>query len=75
METSILRCLLNEYLSGVANVVFAHSGTIAKILSDKMHLLLGVPDDQPDHANRAIARAWALDEYGGYYAAAGNKRK
>jgi adenylate cyclase len=67
LETSILRTVLKEYLSGMADVVFKHDGTIAKILGDKMHMLFGVTDIQPDHASRAIACALALDEYAQHF--------
>ena len=55
--------LLNDYLVGMADVVFAHDGTVAKIVGDAMHVLFGAPGEQPDHAARAVACALALDEF------------
>ncbi len=63
LEPSVLGPLLNTYLTGMTNIVFAHDGTVAKIVGDALHVLFGAPGEQPDHAARAIACAQALDEY------------
>ena len=63
LEPSVLGPLLNEYLSGITDVVFAHDGTVAKIVGDALHVLFGAPGEQPDHADRAVACALAMDEY------------
>ncbi len=53
--------LLSGYLEGMTEIVFAHEGTVAKIIGDAIHVLFGAPADQPDAASRAIACALALD--------------
>jgi adenylate cyclase len=63
LEPSILGPLLNDYLSGMTDIVFAHDGTVAKIVGDALHVLFGAPGEQPDHAARTIACALALDEF------------
>jgi len=63
LEPSVLGPLLNEYLTGMTEIVFAHDGTVAKIVGDALHVLCGAPGEQPDHAARAVACALALDEY------------
>ena len=63
MEPSVLGPLLNEYLTGMTDIVFAQDGTVAKIVGDALHVLFGAPGEQPDHADRAVACALALDEY------------
>ncbi len=63
LEPDVLGPLLNEYLTGMTDVVFAHDGTVAKIVGDALHILFGAPGEQPDHATRAVACALALDEY------------
>jgi adenylate cyclase len=55
--------LLNEYLTGMTDIVFAHDGTVAKIVGDALHVLFGAPGEQPDHAARAVACALALDQH------------
>jgi adenylate cyclase len=63
LDPSVLGPLLNEYLTGMTDIVFAHDGTVAKIVGDALHVLFGAPGEQPDHATRAVACALALDEY------------
>jgi len=61
LEPGVLGPLLNDYVAGMADIVFAHEGTLAKIIGDALHVLFGAPGEQPDHAARAIACALALD--------------
>lgn len=63
LEPEVLGPLLNEYLMGMTDIVFAHDGTVAKIIGDALHVLFGAPGDQPDHATRAVICSLALDEY------------
>jgi adenylate cyclase len=63
IEPSVLGMLLNEYVSGMTEIVFAHDGTVAKIVGDALHILFGAPEEQPDHAARAVACALDLDDY------------
>jgi len=63
LEPSVLGPLLNDYLSGMTDIVFAHDGTVAKIVGDAMHVLFGAPGEQPDHAARTVNCALALDEF------------
>ncbi len=63
LEPSVLGTLLNEYVSGMTDIVFAHDGTVAKIVGDALHVLFGAPGEQPDHAARAVACALDLDQY------------
>ena len=63
LDPSVLGPLLNEYLTGMTDIVFAHDGTVAKIVGDALHVLFGAPGEQSDHAARAVACALALDQY------------
>ncbi len=63
LEAASLAALLNAYFAGMTDIVFAHHGTVAKVMGDAMLLLFGAPDDQPDHAARAVACALALDAF------------
>jgi len=63
LEPSVLGPLLNEYLAGMTDIVFANDGTVAKIVGDALHILFGAPGEQPDHATRAVACALSLDEF------------
>jgi len=55
--------LLNEYVGGMTDVVFAHEGTVAKIIGDAIQVLFNAPGDQPDYATRAVACAHELDAW------------
>ena len=61
LDPGQLTSLLSGYLEGMTEIVFAHEGTVAKIIGDAIHVLFGAPGDQPDAASRAIACALALD--------------
>jgi adenylate cyclase len=63
LEPGLLGPLLNDYLTGMTDIVFTHDGTVAKIVGDALHVLFGAPGEQPDHANRAVACALAMDQY------------
>ena len=63
IEPSALSELLNDYLTGMTDIVFAHEGTVAKIIGDALHVLFGAPGDQTDHAARAVACALDLDVF------------
>jgi class 3 adenylate cyclase len=53
--------LLNEYVAGMTDVVFAHEGTVAKVIGDALEVLFNAPSDQPDYATRAVSCAQELD--------------
>jgi class 3 adenylate cyclase len=59
----LLGALLNEYVGGMTDVVFAHEGTVAKVIGDALQILFNAPGDQPDYATRAIACAHDLDAW------------
>src|SRR5277367_5579592 len=62
-----LASLLSGYLEAMTEIVFAHEGTVAKIIGDAIHVLFGAPVDQPNAASRAIACALALDTHAEQY--------
>jgi adenylate cyclase len=62
-EPDVLSALLNEYVGGMTEIVFAHEGTVAKVMGDGMQILFNAPGDQPDHATRAVACALDLDAW------------
>jgi class 3 adenylate cyclase len=59
----VLGELLNEYVGGMTEVVFAHEGTVAKVIGDAIQVLFNAPGDQPDYAARAVGCALALDAW------------
>jgi adenylate cyclase len=75
LEPDVLGTLLNEYVSGMTDIVFAHDGTVAKIVGDALHVLFGAPGEQPDHAARAVACALDLDQYAQQFCGRWHKKK
>src|ERR1700712_3851590 len=59
----VLSALLNEYMAGMIDTVFAHEGTVAKIIGDAIQILFNAPGDQPDYATRAVSCAHDLDAW------------
>lgn len=74
LEPDVLRPLLNDYLTGMTDIVFAYDGTVAKIVGDALHVLFGAPGEQLDHADRAVNCALALDEYAQSFRERWNKK-
>jgi class 3 adenylate cyclase/CHASE2 domain-containing sensor protein len=52
--------LLNAYLEAMIPVVESHGGMIDKYIGDGIMVIFGAPDDQPDHARRAVEAAVAM---------------
>jgi adenylate cyclase len=69
-----LGALLNEYVGGMTEVVFAHEGTVAKIIGDAIQVLFNAPGDQPDYATRAVACAHDLDAWAEEFSARWKER-
>ena len=63
LSAEALAALLNRYLDGLSRVVLAHDGTLDKFVGDAVVAFFGAPADQPDHADRAVACAAALDRF------------
>lgn len=55
-----LAAILAKHLAGMAEVVLAHGGTIDKFAGDAVMAVFGAPDPLPDHAERALRCAAAM---------------
>ncbi len=55
--------LVNHYLEEACDIVIQHGGTIDKIVGDALHVMFNAPLLQPDHAQRAVECALALDRW------------
>lgn len=52
--------MLNHYLGAMTDVVVEYGGTIDEFIGDAILVIFGAPVDRPDHADRAVACALAM---------------
>ncbi len=52
--------LLNHYFPVMADIVFRHNGTLEKYIGDALMAIWGVPEPQPDDADRALETAFEM---------------
>lgn len=55
--------LLQDYLDGMVEIALEHDGAIDKFIGDAVMVFFGAPTDQPDHAEKAVRCALALDRF------------
>jgi len=58
-----LAALLNTYFEGLCDAVIAQGGLVVSFMGDGMLALFGAPLAQPDHADRAVRAALAIDAF------------
>jgi adenylate cyclase len=69
-----LTALSNEYFAGVGAAIFAEAGYINEFMGDGVLAFFGAPQEQPDHADRAVAAALGIAEFGARFSAAQRAR-
>jgi adenylate cyclase len=57
MTASDVQSMLNDYFGRMVEIVFRHGGTIDKFMGDGLMVFFGDPEEQPDHALRAVRAA------------------
>jgi class 3 adenylate cyclase len=62
--------LLNAYFEEVCRIIIDHGGIIVDFIGDAVFAMFGAPENQPDHAARALAAAIDLDRFATRFAAA-----
>ncbi|CAK0755542.1 adenylate cyclase [Azospirillaceae bacterium] len=55
--------LLNTYLTEMISIAFQFEGTLDRIVGDAVAVMFSAPVTQPDHAERAVACALAMDRF------------
>lgn len=62
-EPALVVALLNEYLDEMTSIVFDYAGTVDKVVGDAVNALFGAPQEQVDHARRAVECALEMDAF------------
>jgi len=59
--------IINNYLEGMVSIAFEHDGTLDRIVGDAVAVLFSAPVTQPDHPERAVRCALAMDKFASDY--------
>jgi adenylate cyclase len=70
MAPDEIRHFLNEHFAAMVDVAFAYGGTVDKFIGDGLMVFFGDPEDQPDHAWRAVRCAIEMQRRAGDISAA-----
>lgn len=62
MTPGELVTLMNEYLSGMTDIIEGHGGYVDKYIGDSIVAMFGAPADDPDHARNAVRAALKCHE-------------
>ena len=63
IEPEIVAALLSEYFAGACAAIFANGGLVYEFIGDAVLAFFGAPQEQSDHADRAVSAALALDAF------------
>lgn len=55
-----LATFMNEYLTAMTSIIYAHGGTVDKYIGDAIMAFWGAPLDDPEHALHAVQAALAM---------------
>ena len=69
LDAATVAALLGEYFGVLTDAVVQNGGLVNDFIGDGMVVLFGAPMHQPDHADRAVAAALAMDEAGQRFSA------
>jgi adenylate cyclase len=58
---------INDYLDAMLDIVFKHEGTLDRIMGDALVVMFSAPVPQPDHRQRALDCALAMDAFASVY--------
>jgi len=63
MDPEVLADLTNDYFEGVCKAIFDQGGLATEFSGDGVQAFFGAPQEQADHADRAVAAALEVDAF------------
>jgi adenylate cyclase len=69
ISPQVLVALLDDYFTGVTQIIADRGGMVDKIVGDAVHAFFNAPVDQPDHVDKAISAAAAIRDFAARFAA------
>jgi adenylate cyclase len=69
IEPEMAVALLNEYLDQMVAIAFSHDGTLDRVVGDAIAIMFSAPVVQPDHRQRALSCALAMQAFSNRFAA------
>jgi adenylate cyclase len=63
MAPECLAALCNDYFEGVCGAILEQEGMVTEFVGDAVLAFFGAPHKQPDHADRAVSAALAIDQF------------
>jgi len=64
-----LATLCNDYFDGVCGAIFEHGGMVNEFIGDAVLAFFNAPLEQPDHADRAVSAALAVEKFASRFSA------
>jgi adenylate cyclase len=61
--------ITNAYFEGIVTAIFTHEGLVNEFAGDGVLAFFGAPQDQPDHADRAVEAAREIDRFAEQFSA------
>jgi adenylate cyclase len=74
MDPEVLTALVNDYFEGVCEAIEAEAGLVDNFVGDAVLALFGAAQEQPDHADRAVSAALAIDVFASHFSASQHSR-
>jgi adenylate cyclase len=63
IEPESLAAIYSDYFEGVCAAISEQEGTVTEFLGDGVIAFFGMPHQHPDHADRAVGAALAIDDF------------
>ncbi|MCP3940867.1 MAG: adenylate/guanylate cyclase domain-containing protein [Desulfobacteraceae bacterium] len=63
MDSRVLGKFMNQYLTQMSHIIMENKGTVDKFIGDAIMAFWGAPNDEPDHAGKAVQTALLMKSH------------